>query len=85
MSRPRGSARPELSDLLVTATVAAVLLGGSLFTAVRGGEAGTTAAGSDVRSAVPAEGCAPPPDRCGAAGLAHLRLLLEPRTGICLI
>lgn len=85
MSRPRGSARPELSDLLVTATVAAVLLGGSLFTAVHNGEAGTTGPGSDVRSSALAESCTPTADRCRADGLAHLRLVLEPRTGICLI
>lgn len=85
MSRPRGIARPELSDLLVTATVAVVLLGGSLFTALHGGEAVTTAAGSDVRSSAPRESCTPTADRCRADGLAHLRLVLEPRTGICLI
>lgn len=81
MNRLRGVDPRQLSDLAVTAAVAAALLGGSLFTALGGADPGPPSGRPGVRG--PAA-CAPAAGRCPSADPVHRRLTREPRTGLCL-
>ena len=80
----RGSTRRELGDLAVTALLAAGLLVASA-TAAAGGRSGPSD-GTDTGAATVPQSteCRSGTDHCSAPSPAHVRLTMEPRTGVCL-
>ena len=84
MNGMRGSTRRELGDLAVTAVLAA----GLLFATAAAGAAGraqgsdaSDAGGSHVERAAECRAESAP---CSDGSPVHVRLTMEPRTGVCL-
>lgn len=84
MNGMRGSTRRELGDLAVTAVLAAGLLVAAATAATAGRTQPPASSDAGASHAERSVQCRAETAACSFRGLAHVRLTMEPRTGVCL-